>query len=196
MGISGVRFPLPAEIVGKPHRTRGVALHGVNAAVGGARSRSDHRPRMRCQPVDPIAGEDRLARLRVGAEGSPVALRFVAFVWNGTFHHQDERIQPAFSRTMERPEEIISHFVGQHGVVQPDWGSPGKRAVHQLFERGLSRGGDGDSLAVAAEPGRQPEDIHFGNAKPGSSPAKLHGGVSEGLPPSRPHSTRSTKPRP
>ena len=57
-----LRFPLPAEIIGKAHRAGRIALHGVNAAVGRAGARGDDRPRFRRQPVDPVAGRDRLAR--------------------------------------------------------------------------------------------------------------------------------------
>ena len=79
IGNSGVRFPFPAEVIGQSHAAGGIAFHGVDAAVGGAGSGRDDRPGFGRQPIDPFAGGDGLAGVRIGAEGRPVTLAFIVF---------------------------------------------------------------------------------------------------------------------
>src|SRR5581483_3207626 len=73
-GDAGVGLPVPAEVVRHAHGSGGVALHGVDAAVGGAGAHGQHRESLRRQPVEPFTGGDRLAGLGVVAEPGPVAL--------------------------------------------------------------------------------------------------------------------------
>ena len=51
---AGLRFPVPAEIVGQPHAAGRIAFHGVDAAVGRAGAGGDDGQRLGRQPVDPL----------------------------------------------------------------------------------------------------------------------------------------------
>jgi len=46
-GNIALRAPLPAQIVGQPHTSGGIAFHGMNSAVGRTGARGNHRPRFR-----------------------------------------------------------------------------------------------------------------------------------------------------
>ena len=71
---AGRRLPVPAEVVGDAHRAGRVVLHRRDAAVGRAGPDRDDRRRLRREPVEPLAGRDRLAGLGVVADRRPVAL--------------------------------------------------------------------------------------------------------------------------
>ena len=49
--------------------------------------------------------------------------------------------------------------VGQHAVVQVDLGQAGNGPHDDVFDARLGGGGDGDRIAVAAQAGRDPEDV-------------------------------------
>ena len=53
MGMPACERQLPAEVVGQAHAAGRVALHRVNAAVGGAGAGGDDGPGVRREPVDP-----------------------------------------------------------------------------------------------------------------------------------------------
>ena len=52
----------------------GLPCHRMDAAVRRAGAGRDDRQRLGREPVDPLAGRDRLAGLVIGAERRPVAL--------------------------------------------------------------------------------------------------------------------------
>ena len=133
----------------------------MDAAVGRAGADRDDGQRLGRQPVDPVAGGDRLAGLLVGAERGPVALFLDLLVGDRAFDDQDERVEPALLGLVPELHELVAVLVGEHGVVQVDLGQPGNRPQDDVFDAGLRGGGDRDRVAVAAQPGRDPEDVHL-----------------------------------
>ena len=95
IGMPAFDFHSQPEVVGQAHAAGRVAGHRVDAAVGGAGAAGDDGQRLRGQPVDPVAGGDRLPGLLVGAERRPVALRLDLLVRDRAFHDEHERIELA-----------------------------------------------------------------------------------------------------
>ena len=52
-------------------------------------------------------------------------------------------------------------LVGQHRVMQMNLGQAGNRAHQDVFDAGLLGGGDGDAIAIAPEPRRDPQNMNF-----------------------------------
>ena len=73
---------------------------------------------------------------------------------------------PAAAR-WKRLQELVARFVGEERIVQLDFGTPGDAAEQQVFDAGLGRRGHGDGVAVAAEAGGDPEDLHGLDARNG-----------------------------
>ena len=113
IGIFAVGFPLPSEIVGKPHAARRIPFHRMDAAVGRTRSRRHHCPSLGRQPIDPLTGRNRLAGLLVGAHRSPVTFFFIVLVRNRSFDHQNEGSQLAFGGKMKRLQKIVAILKGE-----------------------------------------------------------------------------------
>ena len=78
-------------------------------------------------------------------------------------------------------QEVVAVLVGEERDCEVDPGNPGKPAEHQVLELGLRRGGHGDGVAIAAETGRDPEDIDS-VTQGRCPPARLHDGASEACP--------------
>ena len=154
------RPPVPAQVVGQAHAPGRVAGHGVDAAVGRARAGGDHGPGLRGQPVDPVAGRDRLAGRRVGAERRPSSPRPCSSRWGSTPRPRARTApsSPSAARA-ERFEEVVAVLVGEHGVVQVHLGQAGDGAEDDVLDARLGGGGDGDRVAVAAQAGGDPEDV-------------------------------------
>src|SRR5580700_864111 len=94
-GQAGFGLPVPAEIIRQTHRACGIALHGMNPAVGSTCSASNHRQGFRCQTVDPLVSGNRLAGFWIGSERRPVPFLFYLFVGDRAFDHKDERLELA-----------------------------------------------------------------------------------------------------
>ena len=58
--------------------------------------------------------------------------------------------------------EIVAVFIGQHGIVQVDFGEPRDGSQNNVFDAGLGGGGDRNGIAVAAQAGGDPKDMNFG----------------------------------
>ena len=129
-----------------------IAFHGVDAAVGGASAAGHHGQRLGSEAVNPLIGGDGLAGLGIGAERRPVSLLLDLLVGDGAFHHEHERIQLPFSAMIPVLEEIISHFVRQHGIVQVYFGQPGNSSQQNIFNAGLSCCGDGNESPSQPRP--------------------------------------------
>ena len=56
-------------------------------------------------------------------------------------------------------------LVGEHGIVQVHFGKAGDGAQHHIFDARLRGGGDRDRVAIAAQPGGDPEDVDFGTGE-------------------------------
>ena len=108
--------------------------------------------------IDPVAGGDRLAGARIGAEAGPVALGLVVFVGNRAFDHQDERRQVSGGGLVEGLQELVADFVREDRMVQPHLGHAGDRPAEDVFEAGLRGGRDGDRIAVASQAGGDPQE--------------------------------------
>src|SRR5580704_15283384 len=158
-----LRLPLPSQVVRKPHASRWIAFHGVNAAVGGAGSRRHHRPRTRRETVDPFTGGDRLAGLWVGAQGSPVTYFLIVFVRDRPFYHQNEVFHLPFSGLMERLHIVVAVSQREEGIVQSYLWNPGNLPEENVFNTGLGGRGHGSGVPVAAQPGGDPQYIELGN---------------------------------
>ena len=153
---AGLRFPIPAEVVGQAHAAGGVAFHGVDAAVGGAGSACNDGQRLGRQAVDPLVGGDGLAGVRIGAQGRPVAFFLDLLVGDRAFHDEHERIEPARLGLVPELHEVVAILVGEDGIVQVNLGQAGNCAEHHIFDAGLRGRGDGDGVAVATQTGRDP----------------------------------------
>ena len=86
----------------------GIAFHGMNAAVGGARAAGHDGPGARSEPVDPMASGDRLAGSRIGPETGPIALGLVVLVGDRAFDHQDERAQLSGGGLVEGLQKVVA----------------------------------------------------------------------------------------
>ena len=147
-----LRLPIPAQIVGQAHAAGRIALHGVNAAVGGAGAAGDDGPGPRSEPIDPLANGDRLAGLGVGSETGPVTLGLVGFVGDRAFDHQDERPEFSGGGLVIGLEEVVAGVIGQDGVMERDVGQTGNCPANNVFDAGLRGSRDGDRVAVASQP--------------------------------------------
>ena len=156
------RTPGPAEIVRQAHGAGRVALHRMDAAVGGAGADGDDGPGPRRQAVDPVARRDRLPGGRIGPEGGPVALGLVGLVGDRALDHEDERAEGPACPAVEKLDELVADFGGQKRIVQGDARGPGQRAAQQVLDAGLGRAGHRDGVAIAAQTGGEPQDGDLG----------------------------------
>ena len=164
---AGLGLPVPAEVVGHAHGAGRVAGHGVDAAVGGAGAGGDDGGGLGRQPVQPLAGGHRLAGRRVVAEPAPVALVVQLLVGDGALDHQHERLQLAAVGLEEPLQEVVGAAVGpalevDQRPVHRDLGQAGQRAEGDLLDAGLGGRGQGDGVAVTAEPGVDPQHVDQG----------------------------------
>src|SRR6516225_5289747 len=158
--VSG--FPFPTEIIGQSHATGGISLHGVNAAVGRASAGCHDGPGLGSQSIDPVAGQDWLAGFFAGAEGGPISFRLVVLVRNRAFHDKYERIEFSCGCVAEELHELVAVFVGEKGIMKMNLGNPGECAENDVLDARLTRAGHSDGVAVASEPGGEPQDVHLG----------------------------------
>ena len=117
----------------------------------------------RREPVDPLGRRDRLAGRLVGADRRPVALALDLLVGDRALDDEHERVEPPFGRVMKELEELVAVLVGEHGVVQVDLRQPGNGAQDDVLDARLRGGGDRHRVAVAAQAGRDPEDVDLGD---------------------------------
>ena len=93
----------------------------------------------------------------------PVAFLLDLLVGNRSFHHQHERLQLALLGQIPILQEVVAVLIGEHGIVQMNFGEPGNGAQNDIFDAGLRGGGDRDGVSVAAQSGGDPEDVNFGD---------------------------------
>src|SRR5580700_814001 len=62
-GKAGLRFPVPAKIISESHASGWVALHSMDAAIGGAGSAADDGDSLGSETVDPLVGCNWLTRI-------------------------------------------------------------------------------------------------------------------------------------
>jgi hypothetical protein len=117
--------------------------------------------RPRPQTIDPLTGSDRLASLRVGAEGRPIAFLLVVLVRNRTLDDQNKRTPFAFGGRTERSEKIVPILIGEKGIVKMYLWNPGQASEHNVFDARLGGSGHGNRIAVAPQSGGNPEDVNF-----------------------------------
>ena len=122
---------------------------------------------LRREPVEPLAGGHRLAGLGVVAEPAPVALRLDRLVRDRALDDQHERLQLAALGLEEPLDEVVGAAdravleVDQRPVHR-DLRQARQRAQRDLLDAGLGGRGEGDRVAVAAQPGVDPEDVDRG----------------------------------
>ena len=137
----------------------------MDAAVGRTGPGRDDRRRLGSQPVQPLAGGDRLSGVEVVAEGRPVAaLGVQLLIRDGPFHHQHERLQLAAVRLAEPLEEVVgallrAAFEVDQRPVHGDLGKSGKRPEGYLLDAWLGCRRQGHGITVATEPGIDPQDV-------------------------------------
>ena len=104
------------------------------------------------QKINPFAGRDGLAGHKIGAKRCPVPFALVVLVWDGSFHHQNERPfgNPVGSLT-KWAYKLVAIFICKERIVKPDFGSPGQGACDQIFYAGLSGASHGNGVAIAAQ---------------------------------------------
>src|SRR3954451_10472726 len=161
---AGLGLPVPAEVVGHAHRAGGVAGHGVDPAVRGAGPGGHDGRRLGRQPVEPLAGGDRLPGGGVVAEAGPVPLVLDLLVGDGPLDDQDERLQVTAVGLEEPLEEVVRATVRaalevDQRPVHGHFRQSRQRAERDLLDAGLSGRGEGHGVTVAAEPGVDPEHM-------------------------------------
>jgi len=107
---------------------------------------------VRRQPVDPLAGRDRLSGRGIGAHGGPEAFLLQALVGDRALDDEDELIELAGDGAAERRQERLAVGIGEHGVVQAHRRQPRERPEQHVLEARLRGRRHGDRVAVAAEP--------------------------------------------
>jgi hypothetical protein len=187
-------LPAPAQVILQAHAAGRIARHGRDAAVSAAGAGGDHGPRLRGQPVDPVAGQDRLAGRRVSAQAGPVALGLVPLVGDRPLDDEQEQLELPLRRAAQAGEELVAVLVGQDLIVQPEARHAGNRPEHQVFQARLRRGGHGDGVAVAAQTGRQPDDVDLLERPFPGSGERSHGAASRGA--EEPYCGRGSAPPP
>ena len=96
----------------------------------------------------------------VVAHRRPVAFVLDVLVGDRPLDDQDERgVEPALGGVVPDLEELVAASIGQHAVVQVDLGQAGDGPHDDVLDARLGGGGDGDGVAVAAQPVRDPEDV-------------------------------------
>jgi hypothetical protein len=131
----------------------------VDAAIGRAGAGGNDGQGLGSEPVDPFRGEDGLSGARVGSYRRPVAFSLHLLVGNRSFDDEDEGVELSLRRVVVVPHEPIADLVGQDRVVEEHLGDAGEGAQHQVLDAGLRGGGDGDRVAVTAQPGGDPDDM-------------------------------------
>ena len=167
-----LRLPAPAEVVGHAHRAGRVAGHGVDAAVGRARADREHGQRLRRQPVEPLARRHRLVGVGVVAEAAPVALALDRLVRDRALDDEHERLELAAVGLEEPLDEVVgaadrAALEVDQRPVHRDLREAGQGAERDLLDARLGRRGEGDRVAVAAQPGVDPEDVDDGLVRRG-----------------------------
>ena len=158
---AGARLPIPAEIIEDSHRAGRIAGHRVDAAVRGARSGCENRPRFRRKTVDPAAEGDRLIGSRRVAEARPVAFFLDIFVGDRSFDHEHERIEFAALGFEKRFEKFrAAEAILDQRPVKFDARQAGQRAERDLFDARLHRRSQRDGVTVAAEARRNPKNVY------------------------------------
>ena len=169
---AGLGLPVPAEVVGHAHRAGRVAGHRVDAAVRRAGADRDDGGRLGRQPVQPLGGRHRLAGRRVVAEAAPVALVLDRLVGDRALDHEDERLELTAVGLVPPLDEVVGALLRtalevDQRPVHRDLRQPRQRPEHDLLDAGLGGRGQGDRVAVAAEPTVHPEDVDNGLGRAG-----------------------------
>ena len=188
---AGLALPVPPEIVRNPHGTGGIACHGVDSAVRGARADGENGEGFGREPVEPLARRHRLAGQRVVAEPGPVALTCERLVRYRPLDDEDEGLQLAAICLPEPLQEVVrtagrAAFEVDERPVDRDFGQPRQRAQRDLFDARLRRSGERNGVPVAAQPGIDPQHVDqgvFGRDRLGG----WHGRLPVGACSLRPH---------
>ena len=125
IGMSRRDAPPRTQVIAQPHRAGWVAPHRGDPAEGRAGAEGEHGGGTGREPVDPRAGGDRLARIRVEAERRPVPIAADLLVRDRALEHQDERVELACRGVEPRPHEVLAGLVGQQRVVDDERRRPG-----------------------------------------------------------------------
>src|ERR1700688_999659 len=135
----------------------------MDPAVRCASSGRYYGPRFWRQLVNPIACQNGLAAFCVGPERGPIAFFLVGLVGNGSFYDQNKRRASTCSCGMKMLHELRAIVEGQKWIVQSNFWDPGDPPEEYLFDAWLRGRSHGDSVAVAAKAGGNPENIDFGD---------------------------------
>ena len=140
MGIPALLFHSQPEVVGHAHGAGRVAGHRVDAAVGGAGADRDDRGRLGRQPVEPLTGRHRLARLPGHCRTRTSTLVVDLLVGDRSLDDQHERFQLAAVGFEEPLEEVVRPASGPHsksisGQCTAILGRPGRapRAISSML---------------------------------------------------------------
>ena len=124
----------------------------------------DHRQRLRGETVEPLARRHGLVGVGVVPEPAPVALRLDRLVRDRALDDEHERLELAAVGLEEPLDEVIgaadrSAFEVDQRPVHRDLRETGEGAEGDLLDARLGRGGEGDGIAVTAQPGVDPQDV-------------------------------------
>ena len=166
-GDARLRLPVPAQVVGHAHGPGGVSGHGVDTAVAGARAGAQHDERLGRQAVEPFTGGHGLVGVGIVPEAAPVALLLDGLVGDRPLDDQHERVELAPVRLEEPLQEVVgpadrAALEVDERPVDRDLREPRQGAEGDLLDARLGGCGQGDGVAVAAEPGVDPQDMDDG----------------------------------
>lgn len=89
----------------------------------------------------------------------PIAFQLVRSVRDRAFYHENEGVDFATGGAVKTVDELIAHLVGEDRIVDTQGRHARQRPGAQILDCGLRRGCQSDRLAIAAEAGRQPQDV-------------------------------------
>ena len=148
----------------------------------------DHRERLRCETVEPLARGHGLVGVGVVPEPAPVPLALDRLVRDRALDHEHERLELAAVGLEEPLDEIVgaadrSAFEVDQWPVHRDLRETRERAERDLLDARLSRGGERDGIAVAAQAGIDPQHMDDGLVRRGFG--RRHDVTSRGRPAAR-----------
>src|SRR4029077_2003992 len=102
------RTPVPTEIIGESHCAGGIASHGVDASISGARPGGNDGQCLGREAINPFTGGNRLTGLRIRTLSRPVAFALDLLVGDRALDDKDKRIELALFGFVEEFYEVVA----------------------------------------------------------------------------------------
>jgi len=167
--VHGPGWPVCVLPMGRIDDSRGYSrsevlrwtIWGRTSAIGCAGANRNHSPRLRRQPINPLARRDWLPGIRVCSPSSPVAFLLDPFVRNRALHDQHKRIEFTPFSPVEVLHELIANLGGKHRVMQVNLRKSRNGPEQDLLDTGLLGSSNRNRVTVAAQACGDPEYMQF-----------------------------------